>query len=129
MSIDHIGLHVPASIYKETVDWYLAALAPIGFKKFVEQNEYACGLGVQRPDFWIASHKADKANIPLHIGFKADNRKVIDEFHKAALAAGGKDNGAPGLRPQYHPNYYGAFVIDPSGNNVEVVCHMPEVTE
>ncbi|KAI3559068.1 glyoxalase/bleomycin resistance protein/dioxygenase [Colletotrichum abscissum] len=129
MSIDHIGLYVPASIYKETVDWYLAALAPLGFKKFVEPNEYACGLGVQRPDFWIACHQVDKANIPLHIGFKADNRKVIDEFHKAALAAGGKDNGAPGLRPQYHLDYYGAFVIDPSGNNVEVVCHMPEATE
>ncbi|GKT40639.1 uncharacterized protein ColSpa_00820 [Colletotrichum spaethianum] len=129
MSIDHVGLFVPASIYKETVDWYLTALAPVGFKKFVEPNEYACGLGVQRPDFWIACHSVDKANIPLHLGFKAENRKAVDEFHKAAIAAGAKDNGAPGLRPQYHPNYYGAFVIDPSGNNVEVVCHMPEVTE
>ncbi|GKT89109.1 glyoxalase/bleomycin resistance protein/dioxygenase superfamily protein [Colletotrichum tofieldiae] len=144
MSIDHIGLFVPASIYKETVDWYLTVLAPIGFKKFVEPNEYACGLGSQRPDFWIACHSVDKANIPLHVGFKAEtrrahmltrgggggtDRKAVDEFHKAAIAAGAKDNGAPGLRPHYHPNYYGAFVIDPSGNNVEVVCHMPEVTE
>ncbi|KAK2054291.1 glyoxalase/bleomycin resistance protein/dioxygenase [Colletotrichum caudatum] len=129
MSIDHVGLFVPASIYKEAVDWYLAVLAPIGFTKFVEPNEYACGLGVHRPDFWIASHNADKANIPLHLGFKAENRKAVDEFHKAAMAAGAKDNGAPGLRPQYHPNYYGAFVIDPSGNNIEVVCHTPEVTE
>ncbi|KAF4835522.1 hypothetical protein CGCTS75_v002181 [Colletotrichum tropicale] len=129
MSIDHVGLYVPASIYKETVQWYLTALEPIGFKKFVEPNEYACGLGIHSPDFWIASHKAEKANIPLHIGFKAENRKVIVEFHKAALEAGGKDNGAPGLRPQYHPNYYGAFVIDPAGNNVEVVCHKPEVID
>ncbi|KAF6801091.1 glyoxalase/bleomycin resistance protein/dioxygenase, partial [Colletotrichum musicola] len=125
MSVDHIGLYVPGAIYKEMVDWYLAALAPIGFQKFVEPNEYACGLGVHRPDFWIAQHAAEKSSIPLHVGFKAEDRKAVDEFHKAALAAGAKDNGPPGLRPQYHPNYYGAFVIDPAGNNVEVVCHKP----
>ncbi|KAK1975864.1 glyoxalase/bleomycin resistance protein/dioxygenase [Colletotrichum cereale] len=128
MSIDHVGLFVPASIYKETVNWYLTVLAPIGFKKFVEPNKFACGLGAHSPDFWIASHDTDKANIRLHLGFKADNRKAVDEFHEAAMAVGAKDNGAPGLRPQYHPNYYGAFVIDPAGNNIEVVCHMPEVT-
>ncbi|KAL0938328.1 glyoxalase bleomycin resistance protein dioxygenase [Colletotrichum truncatum] len=129
MSLDHIGIYVPASMHKEVVEWYLAALAPIGLKKFAEPNEYACGLGIHAGDFWIASHKAEKVDVPTHIGFKAENRKVIDEFHKAALAAGGKDNGAPGPRPQYHPNYYAAFVFDPAGNNVEVVCHKPEVAE
>ncbi|KAF9870617.1 glyoxalase bleomycin resistance protein dioxygenase [Colletotrichum karsti] len=130
MSVDHIGLYVPAGIYKEVIEWYLGALAPIGFKKFVEPNEYACGLGVHAPDFWIASHKVDEANIPLHVAFKAENHKAVNEFHKAALALGAKgtkDNGAPGLRPQYHPNYYAAFFIDPAGNKVEVVCHKPEV--
>ncbi|TDZ25675.1 hypothetical protein Cob_v001408 [Colletotrichum orbiculare MAFF 240422] len=129
MSVDHVGLYVPAGIYKEVVEWYLTALAPIGFRKFVEPNEYACGLGTHSPDFWIACHNVDKANIPMHIGFKAEDRKSVDAFHKAAMALSSKDNGAPGLRPQYHPNYYGAFVIDPAGNNIEVVCHKPEVIE
>lgn len=72
MSIDHVCLRVPGAQYKEMVDWYLAALKPIGFQKFAEPTDSACGLGVHRPDFWMAKHDADKSSIPVHIGFKAE---------------------------------------------------------
>lgn len=77
-----------------------------------------------KPDFWIGS---GTPNVPLiHIAFSVANRATVDAFYRAALAAGGRDNGAPGLRPHYHPNYYGAFVLDPDGHNIEAVCHLPE---
>ena len=84
----------------------------------------AAGFGTGgKPDFWIGGE--GKLEKPLHVAIVAKDRASVDAFHRAALAAGGKDNGAPGLRPQYHPNYYGAFVLDPDGHNIEAVCHTP----
>ena len=84
----------------------------------------AAGFGAEgKPFFWIST--GDHPKGALHVAFAAASRAVVDEFYKAAIAAGGRDNGAPGLRPHYHANYYGAFVFDPDGNNVEAVCHAP----
>lgn len=120
--IDHIGISVRD--YEKSKTFYLAALAPLGYGLVMEFGD-AAGLGEPgKPDFWIsAGAEHDK---PMHIALHARDRKTVDAFYHAAIGAGGKDNGAPGLRPQYHPNYYGAFVIDPDGNNLEAVCHTPE---
>jgi len=75
----------------------------------------------QKPQLWLSETVERPAH--MHLAFSAENRRQVDEFYRAALAAGGRDNGAPGLRPHYHANYYGAFVIDPDGHNVEAVCH------
>ena len=83
-------------------------------------------MGTQFPDFWLAQSPAPTV---AHVALRADDRAAVDAFHAAALAAGGRDNGAPGLRPQYHPGYYGAFVFDPDGNNVEAVHHTFGCTE
>ena len=118
--IDHTGLGV--SDFAKSKAFYSRALAPIGYTVLAEFPGVA-GLGVApKPDFWIVE---GKPGMPIHIAFRADNRKLVDEFYKAAIAAGGKDNGKPGIRAQYHPNYYGAFVLDPDGHNVEAVCHDP----
>jgi predicted lactoylglutathione lyase len=82
-----------------------------------------CAFGPQRPIFWVIEVREDAT--PRHTAFSARARAEVDAFYRAALAAGGRDNGAPGLRAIYHPNYYGAFVLDPDGNNVEAVCHEP----
>ncbi|HYL58462.1 MAG TPA: VOC family protein [Candidatus Acidoferrales bacterium] len=119
--LDHIGLAV-ADVAKSK-SFFVAALAPLGYQIVMDFGE-AIGLGAGgKPDFWIAKGKTADAT---HVAFVAPNRATVAAFHKAALAAGGRDNGAPGLRTQYHPNYYGAFVYDPDGNNIEAVCHEPE---
>ena len=126
--IDHTGLNV--SNPTKSSNFYTKALAPLGYKIIAEvpkeftNGAVVLGYGVPpKPDFWI--HEG-KPNTPhLHVAFLAENRKQVDEFYKAALAAGGKDNGAPGPRPHYHKNYYGAFVLDPDGHNIEAVCHSP----
>jgi catechol 2,3-dioxygenase-like lactoylglutathione lyase family enzyme len=125
--IDHVGF--PVSDYKRAKAFYEKALAPLGYTLVMEvrQDEHdapAAGFGINgKPDFWIGGEGGlDKA---LHIAIAAKDRPSVDAFYKAALAAGGKDNGAPGLRPHYHPNYYGAFVLDPDGHNIEAVCHEP----
>ena len=88
-------------------------------------DDDAAGLGrAQKPSLWLGTATEGKP-LPLHIAFAADNRNQVDEFYRQALAAGGKDNGPPGIRPHYHPNYYAAFVIGPDGHNLEVVCHRP----
>ena len=116
--IDHIGINV--SDYAKSKQFYLAALAPLGYKLMMEGTSGAGFNTAYIPDFWIRSGTP----MPLtHIAFAAANRAAVDAFYRAALAAGGRDNGAPGLRPQYHPNYYGAFVLDPDGYNIEAVCH------
>ena len=126
--IDHITFGV--SDYARSTAFYDAALAPLGLKKlFVVPREHsngndACGYGDTRPFFWIAQD--DPTRGKLHIALAARSRAAVDAFHAAALAAGGRDNGAPGLRPHYHPDYYGAFVLDPDGHNIEAVCHAPE---
>jgi catechol 2,3-dioxygenase-like lactoylglutathione lyase family enzyme len=122
--LDHLGISV--ADYDKSKRFFLQALAPLGYELVMEFGGEAAGLGVAgRPDFWLAKGDGSAKSGPAHICFAAPSRAIVDAFHKAALAAGGKDNGAPGLRTQYHPTYYGAFVFDPDGNNVEAVCHTP----
>ncbi len=123
--IDHIGLSV--GDYEASKAFYLAALAPLGYALVMEIPEAgpAAGFGAAgKPDFWIARGAATTPH--THIAFRARDRATVRAFHEAARAAGGRDNGAPGLRPEYHPSYYGAFVVAPDGHNVEAVCHDPE---
>ena len=125
--IDHTGLNV--SDYQKSKAFYLAALAPLGYQVVLEMPssivpQGGVGLGVPpKPDFWVAGGKPNVP--PLHVAFRAQNRAQVDAFYQAAMAAGGRDNGPPGLRLHYHPNYYGAFVLDPDGHNIEAVCHEP----
>ena len=120
--IDHTGVAV-TDIAKSKA-FYRAALAPLGYALIMEWEQYA-GFGVPpKPDFWIGEGKPNTP--PLHVAFRAEDRHQVAAFYTAALAAGGRDNGAPGLRPHYHADYYGAFVLDPDGHNIEAVCHTPE---
>jgi catechol 2,3-dioxygenase-like lactoylglutathione lyase family enzyme len=127
--IDHIGF--PVSDYERAKAFYAAALAPLGYTLVMEVDDAvnpsghpAAGFGANgKPDFWIGGEGGiDK---PLHVAIAAENRAAVDAFHRAALEAGGRDNGRPGLRPHYHADYYGAFVLDPDGHNIEAVCHRP----
>ena len=119
--IDHAAVAV--SDVAKSKAFYRAALGPLGYAVIMEFDD-AVGFGVPpKPDFWIG--KADPGGPSIHVAFRADSRAVVDAFHKAAIAAGGRDNGPPGLRPHYHANYYGAFVLDPDGHNIEAVCHTP----
>jgi catechol 2,3-dioxygenase-like lactoylglutathione lyase family enzyme len=130
--IDHISSY--ATDYPATRAFYQAALAALGYSV---QSEMAldtdadlperriCAFGPDgRPTFWII--EVLQAASPRHVAFAANDRQSVDDFHRAGLAAGGQDNGAPGLRPIYHEHYYGSFLTDPDGNNVEAVCHVPE---
>jgi len=126
--IDHTGLEV--SNAGKSREFYTKALAPLGYQLLMEiPKEYTEGVVVlgygvaPKPDFWVAEGIPNEPRI--HMAFRAGNRKQVDEFYHAALAAGGKDNGPPGPRPEYHENYYGAFVLDPDGHNIEAVCHDP----
>ena len=126
--IDHIGFAV--ADYKRAKEFYTRALAPLGYSlvKEVTQEQTgdfpAAGFGASgKPDFWIGGEGG--LNKPVHVAILAKDRATVDAFYAAALAAGGRDNGAPGLRPHYHANYYGAFVLDPEGHNIEAVCHAP----
>jgi catechol 2,3-dioxygenase-like lactoylglutathione lyase family enzyme len=117
--IDHTGLTV--SNIATSKAFYVAALAPLGYAVLMEWEQYA-GFGVPpKPEFWIGEGEPNVP--PIHVAFRAESRAQVEAFYKAAIAAGGKDNGAPGLRPHYHANYYGAFVLDPDGHNIEAVCH------
>ncbi len=128
--LDHVSLGV--SDMKASCAFYDAALAPLGIKrvKDFEEAEYAAsgyGAGLE-PEFWVGADKDGKKPVPsegTHVAFRAPSRAAVDTFHKAALAAGGRDNGTPGIRAHYHPNYYAAFVIDPDGHHLEAVCHSP----
>jgi catechol 2,3-dioxygenase-like lactoylglutathione lyase family enzyme len=120
MPLDHIGLRV--SDLARSKAFYAEALGPLGYEVIMEFDGVA-GFGAQgKPDFWISEGEPHTA---LHLAFASPDRATVDAFHGAALAAGGRDNGQPGLRPHYHEHYYGAFVHDPNGNNVEAVCHPP----
>ncbi len=117
--IDHLS--IPVRDMAASTRFYEAALAPFGIE--IAELE---GVGFGPPgsvDFFI---REGKPAAPMHIAFIAPDRATVDAFHVAALAAGGRDNGAPGLRPRYHADYYGAYVLDPDGHNVEAVCHRPE---
>jgi catechol 2,3-dioxygenase-like lactoylglutathione lyase family enzyme len=116
--IDHVSVRVQD--FARLVDFYRAALAPIGYGVMMEYPG-AVGLGAEMPDLWLM--QTDKPLNPTHVALGSKTREAIDAFHAAALAAGGTDNGPPGLRADYHPTYYAAFVRDPEGNNIEVVCH------
>jgi catechol 2,3-dioxygenase-like lactoylglutathione lyase family enzyme len=116
--LDHIGLKVQN--YHRSKQFYAQTLKTLGYELVMEFGDTG-GFGKDgKPDFWIAEGAATKP--PLHIAFASADRATVDAFHRAALAAGGKDNGAPGLRPDYHPSYYAAFVLDLDGNNIEAVC-------
>lgn len=119
---DHVGIGV--SDYAASKAFYLAALEPLGVAVVQEGP-----LGVELSPDGKASlclSQTDEKPARLHLAFTAEQRRQVDAFHRAALAAGGQDNGAPGLRPLYHANYYAAFVIGPDGHNIEVVCHAAE---
>jgi len=126
--IDHTGVGI--SNPELSRNFYERALAPIGYSVLAEipkehtGGAVVLGFGVApKPDFWL--NQGTPQTPRLHVAFRADNRAQVDAFYRAALAAGGRDNGPPGPRPHYHPDYYGAFVLDPDGHNIEVVCHDP----
>jgi catechol 2,3-dioxygenase-like lactoylglutathione lyase family enzyme len=119
---DHLGFTV--ADFDASRAFYVAALAPLGVSVAMEFDGRA-GMGRDgRPQFWFGA--GEKPVGPLHLAFTAGNREQVRAFHAAALQAGAKDNGGPGLRANYHPHYYGAFVIDLNGHNIEAVCHSPE---
>jgi catechol 2,3-dioxygenase-like lactoylglutathione lyase family enzyme len=125
--LDHITFTV--TDIKRAKAFYDAALKPLDIRVLFEVtpeqsgSEHFMGYGDQRPFFWIAAGEGLKGR--LHVAFTAKDRMTVDAFYRAAMAAGGKDYGGPGLRPHYHANYYGAFVLDPDGHNIEAVCHTP----
>ena len=123
--LDHIMINVQN--YESSKAFYQATLAPLGYTLIMEHQGWA-GFGVDnKPDrwgFWIQGEAP--ALPPIHLAFRSDSRAGVRAFYEAALKAGGKDNGPPGLREGYHPHYYGAFIFDPDGHNIEAVCHSPE---
>ena len=120
--IDHVTIGV--TDFQRSASFFDAALAPLGIVRLFGDAERFAGYGeARRPYFWIGARQPVLTG--THIAFTAADRATVDAFYAAALAAGGLDNGAPGLRPHYHPAYYGAFVLDPDGHNVEAVCHHP----
>ena len=127
--IDHLGFAVRD--VEKAKAFYLKAFEPLGIELLIEVTPEQSGVDAhlgfganQKAFFWIGDGKAIEG--PVHIAFDAPNRATVDAFYKAALAAGGRDNGAPGIRAYYHPNYYAAFVFDLDGHNIEAVCHLPE---
>ena len=127
--LDHIGIKV--TDIQRAKAFYDAALKPLGVSVVMDVSAEETGstpyLGDGegfKPYFWI--NQQPRATELIHVAFAADNRAKVDAFYAAAIAAGGRDNGPPGPRPLYHPGYYGAFVLDPDGHNIEAVCHTPE---
>lgn len=120
--LDHIGIEV--SDYERSRAFYTEALKPLGMELLMEPVSGVGGFGLpadQKPFFWIAA-RGGPVVTGAHVAFAAPDTEVVDAFHAAALGAGAQDNGGPGKREIYHPNYYGAYVLDPDGNNVEAVC-------
>lgn len=127
--IDHTG--IIASDFDKSKAFYTKSLAAIGYTLLMEfpasvtGHTDVAGFGEPpKPDFWIS--KGTPNHPPVHVAFRASSRAQVDAFYQAAISAGGRDNGPPGMRPHYHPNYYGAFVLDPDGHNIEAVCHAAE---
>ena len=119
--IDHLNIGVADVAASRR--FYERALATLGYAVLME-SPHGVGFGKDgRPDFWVSGRPS---SAPLHVAFASPDRAGVDAFHREAVLAGGRDNGPPGLRPRYHPSYYGAFVLDPDGNNVEAVSHRPE---
>jgi catechol 2,3-dioxygenase-like lactoylglutathione lyase family enzyme len=130
--IDHTGVTV--SDYARSKAFYTRTLGAIGYAMMMEVpaalsgKTDAAGFGdaaatPPKPDFWIGQGTPNRP--PVHVAFRVGKRALVDAFHGAGLAAGGTDNGAPGIRAHYHPGYYAAFVLDPDGHNVEAVCFEP----
>jgi catechol 2,3-dioxygenase-like lactoylglutathione lyase family enzyme len=120
--IDHVTIGV--SDLERSKAFYDRALLPLGIARLYGEGDDFAGYGAgEKAFFWIGLKTGPQ--IGAHIAFAAPDRPTVDRFHAAALGAGGRDNGAPGLRPHYHPEYYGAFVLDPDGHNIEAVCHIP----
>ncbi len=126
--IDHTGVNV--SDYAKSLAFYTAALDAIGMVKVLEipasvtGHTDVAGLGPPgKGEFLIV--RGPPNNPPVHVAFRVDSRAEVDAFYQSAIAAGGRDNGAPGIRAHYHADYYGAFVLDPDGHNIEAVCHRP----
>lgn len=120
--IDHVTFGV--TDVGRSVQFYDRAFAPLGVRRLVDSQDgpvKVAGYGDTRPFFWIAEH--DPTSGKLHVALRAEGRAAVEAFHREALLAGGRDNGGPGLRPHYHPGYYGAFVLDPDGHNIEAVFH------
>ena len=128
--LDHVS--IGTSNLARARKFYDAALKPLGYKMVWPVAGYCYGYGAVKgePKFWIglplAKRRKPRASAGTHVAFMAESRKAVDAFYKAAIKAGAKDNGRPGLRPEYHANYYGAFVFDPEGHAIEAVCHKPE---
>ena len=126
--LDHIGF--PVTDFARSKAFYTRALEALGYRIVTEVNlsedgeDGYAGFGDDRPHFWIGTGKPLSGR--LHVAFMAKSRADVRAFYEAAMAAGGRDNGPPGLRPHYHENYYGAFVLDPDGHNIEAVNHLPE---
>ena len=120
--LDHVGFGV--SDYARSKAFYERVLAPLGMTLVLEVMSAAAGFGKSaKPYFWIEKQRSPVKE--LHVAFVVDDRATVDAWHAAALAAGARDNGAPGVRAIYHPDYYGAYILDPDGNNIEAVCHKP----
>ena len=129
--IDHISTY--ATDYEATRRFYVEALGELGYglhMEFVAEwnpdfpTQRLCAFGPrERPVFWVIEVREPAT--PRHVAFSAESREAVGRFHEEGLAHGGQDNGGPGLRPNYHEHYFGAFVLDPDGNNVEAVCHLP----
>lgn len=122
---DHMGFDVRD--LDQSVKFYEAALAPLGIKLLVHSKEWqAAGFGIDHPRFWLGAGEPTHGEDEVHLCFSARARAEVDAFYEAAIRAGGRDNGKPGLRPQYHQHYYGAFVLDLEGHGIEACCHIPE---
>ena len=126
--IDHTG--IIASDFETSKAFYTKALTATGYGLLLEfpasvtGHTDVAGFGEPpKPDFWVS--KDTPNNPPIHVAFRVGSRALVDAFYKAGIEAGGRDNGKPGLRPHYHSNYYGAFILDPDGHNIEAVCHEP----
>jgi catechol 2,3-dioxygenase-like lactoylglutathione lyase family enzyme len=118
--LDHVTISV--SDFKRSRAFYDRILRPLEIERLFAEGDSFAGYGIgSKAFFWIGLREAVASGV--HIAFAARDRAIVDAFHAAALAAGGRDNGAPGLRPRYHANYYGAFILDPDGHNIEAVCH------
>ena len=121
--LDHVTIGV--SDIERSRSFYDLALRPLGITRLYAEGETASGYGISpKAFFWISWRGLPQTG--AHIAFAAQDRAVVDRFYAEAIAAGGRDNGAPGIRPNYHPSYYGAFVLDPDGHNIEAVCHAPQ---
>jgi catechol 2,3-dioxygenase-like lactoylglutathione lyase family enzyme len=120
--LDHVTIGV--SNIERSTQFYDRALRPLGITRLYAEGEGFAGYGISpKAFFWIGWR--DTPQTGAHIALTAPDRATVDRFHDEAIAAGGRDNGHPGIRRNYHPNYYGAFVLDPDGHNIEAVCHLP----